>query len=449
MTIGGTGTITLTGTNTQSGGTTLLSGASILIAAVDALSGNTINSQGGSLGIASGITLSSLIVTGTTVTLTTDIITTGAQSYNNIVLAPTSNNLTTLQTTNSNIRINGTLDATVAKIQSILINAGTGEVTLGDSVGSIARPNKLTVTGSRIFILADILTGDKQEYNGATSIGDGTYIGKAFVKGFLFDSHYQYFEYAQNGQTSTIDYANNDPRNVRTLVSKDPTVTFNGTVDDVSSFTHTLLVAAIAANSTSARASSTMPVINFNNSVSQTIPLYGLNAQTIALVNNTSTPDLSVYVGQINVVDSVKTFSNQTFHSAAMTATSLTSGMVTFSVYDPTASVTFMLPPKSDGSGQINLLNPSSRDVLIINGSSNFKLMPNLSGGDSWSKGYQQNYALNYVGVAYSDNDRVVVSGKSNFLMAERPMQETAINDIGVEITCIDYDSEDGCRLDN
>jgi hypothetical protein len=108
-----------------------------------------------------------------------------------------------------------------------------------------------------------------------------------------------------------------------------------------------------------------------------------------------------------------------------------------------------MLPPKSDGSGQINLLNPSSRDVLIINGSSNFKLMPNLSGGDSWSKGYQQNYALNYVGVAYSDNDRVVVSGKSNFLMAERPMQETAINDIGVEITCIDYDSEDGCRLDN
>jgi autotransporter-associated beta strand protein len=397
MNIGGTGTITLTGTNTQSGGTTLSSGASVMIAAVNALSGNTIESNNGSLGIADGIVLSSLTVTGTTVTLTTDIYTTGAQSYNNIKLAPSADNLTTLQTVNSNIVINGTLDATVSKIQSILINAGTGEVTLGDSVGSIARPNKLTITGSRIFILADILTGDKQEYNGATSIGDGTYLGKAFVKGFLYDSHYQYFEYAQNGVMKPVDYSNNDPRNIRTLVSQDPTITFNGTVDDVSQFTHTLLVAAIAANATTALAASTMPVINFNSSISKSIPLYSINAQTVAAISGTNAPDLSRYFGQINVVGDVKTFYNQVFHAGTMTATSETlGGQVVFSVYDPNASILFLLAPKSDGSGQINLLNPGSQNSLLLNGSSNFRLTPNLTGADSWSKGFVEGYALNY-----------------------------------------------------
>ena len=382
MVIAGTGVITLTGTNTQAGGTQINDGASLMIASANALSGNQVQSNNGSFGMADGIVLSSLGITGS-VTLTSDIITSGAQSYGNVKLAPSSNNLTTLQTTNSNIRITGTLDATVGKIQSIAINAGSGEVTLGDSVGSIARPNKLTVTGSRIFILADILTGDKQEYNGATSIGDGTYLGRAFVKGFLFDSHYQYFEYMQAGSTSSIDYFNNDPRYVRTLVSKDPSVTFNGTVDDVSDYTHTLLVAAIAANVSSARVASTMPVINFNDSVSQVVPLYSLNAQTVATVG-ANNPDLSVYVGEINLVGNVTTYSNQVFRSASMTATaSSPGGNVVFSVFDPNASVSFILPINN---GQTSLVMPNSSDKLVVNGNTNLIGMS-----------YTQNRALGYV----------------------------------------------------
>jgi hypothetical protein len=236
------------------------------------------------------------------------------------------------------------------------------------------------VTGARIFILADILTGDKQEYNGATLIGDGTYLGRDFVKGFLFDSHYQYFEYTHAGAISSIDYLNNDPRYVRILVSKDPSVTFNGTVDDVKDYTHTLLVAAIAANVSSARAPSTMPVINFNNSVSQTVPLYSLNVQTVATVG-ANNPDLSAYVGQINLAGNVTTYSNQVFHSASMTASSGSAdGNVVFSVFDPKASISFILPIEN---GQTALVNLSSS--VVVNGNTN------LIGN------YKQNKALGYV----------------------------------------------------
>jgi mucin-19 len=344
---------------------------------VAALRGNTLNSNNGSFGIASNIVLSSLDITGS-VTLTTDIYTTGPQSYNNIRLAPSSDNVTTLETVNSDITITGTIDGTVGKIQSILVNAGTGKVTLGDSIGSIAMPNTLTITGSEVYILGDILTGDKQEYNGAIFIGDGTYIGKAFVRGFLFNSHSQYFEYAQSGASSTISYLNNDPRYVRTLVSKDPIVTFNGTVNDVSDFTHTLLVAAIAADATSALVSSTMPIVNFNDSVSQSIPLYSLNVQTIAAVANTNTPDLSVYVGVINIAGDIATFSNQTFRTASIPALS-GSQPISFSVYDPNASIAFRLPPNS----AIVVSNPN----IVINGQTNLS---------NFASGFTQNAALGY-----------------------------------------------------
>ena len=392
MVIGGTGEITLTGQNTQTGGTEIEDGASVVIASVNALSGNTVESNNGRLGIANGITLSSLSISGT-VTLTSDIYTSGAQSYNNIKLAASLNNQTTLQTQNSDIMIRGTLDGAVAKTQSIVINAGNGQVTLGDNIGSIARPERLVVTGSRIFILADILTGNTQTYNGAASIGDGTYIGKAFVKGFLFDSHRQYFDYTQPNSISSVKYKDNDPRYVRTLVSMDPTVTFNGTVDDVGNYIHTLLVAAIAPNEPSARASSTMPIINFNDAVSQTIPLYSLSAQTLVLNQNSTSPNLDIYVGKINLIGNVTTYSDQVFRAEQMNAGAKTlGGELVFSVVERSASVIFNLPMKSDNTG-INLINSNNgRDQLVINGLTNLN---NSLVGSSFSE-YTQNQSLGF-----------------------------------------------------
>jgi hypothetical protein len=166
-------------------------------------------------------------------------------------------------------------------------------------------------------------------------------------------------------------------------VSKDPSVTFNGVVDDVTDYTHTLLVAAIAANVSSARVPSTMPIINFNNSVSQTVPLYSLNAQTVATVG-ANNPDLSAYVGQINLVGNVTTYSNQVFHAAAMNVSSGSAGgSVVFSVFDPNASVSFILPISN---GQTLLINPNGSDRLVVNGNTNLIGMR-----------YTQNRALGYV----------------------------------------------------
>jgi hypothetical protein len=153
-------------------------------------------------------------------------------------------------------------------------------------------------------------------------------------------------------------------------------VTFNGTVNDVTDYTHTLLVAAIAANTTSALAPSTMPIINFNDSVSQSIPLYSLNAQTVAAATGTNNPDLTVYVGQINIAGNVTTYSNQVYHTASMPALTGSQPIV-FSVYDANASVSFLLPPAVNGI--------SSNPYITVNGQTNL---------GNWVSNFTKNPAL-------------------------------------------------------
>jgi autotransporter-associated beta strand protein len=395
MVIGGTGVITLTGTNTQAGGTTIENGASLMIGSTGALSGNRVNSNGGSLGIANGITLSSLDVTGT-VKLTTDINTTGAQSYGNIKLAPTAGNVISLNTINSNITINGTLDGVVDKIQSMVMNAGTGVVTLGDSIGSLARLNALTVTGSSIYILADILTATSQTYNGNVFIGDAAYLGRPRTIGFLLNSYRRYFEYQRGTLASSIDYFNADPAYIRTLISEDPSVVFNGAVNDVVADTHTLLVAAIAP--TLALAASSPPVIVYGQPVGSVAPLYSLNSQTA--VNQTVVPASSdsQYVGSISIVGGATTYSSQTYSAQSMTASATSAGgQVTFSVWDPAAKVNFILPTHStNGVEQINLYNANLAS-LVFNGSTNYDSAANTgTGANQWTPP-TLNKALGYV----------------------------------------------------
>jgi hypothetical protein len=166
-------------------------------------------------------------------------------------------------------------------------------------------------------------------------------------------------------------------------------VTFNGTVDDVGEYTHTLLVAAITPEQPTSR--STMPIINFNNAISQTIPLFSVNAQTHVLNPSSTTPNLNVYVGEINLTGNVTTYSDQVFRSALMNAGAQTAGSeLKFSVVDPTASVRFNLPMKADNSG-INLINSNGgRDALVINGATN---LSNTLVGTAFSD-FQQNQAL-------------------------------------------------------
>ena len=407
MVIGGTGTITLTGQNTQAGGTRIESGASVMIGATNALSGNRVTSDNGSLGIATGITLSSLDVSGT-VTLTTDIITTGAQTYDNIKFATSADRVSTLKTNNANITVSGTIDGVQNKMQSSVIDAGTGVVTLGDSIGSIARLNDFTVTGSRINILADILTGMNQIYNGPVYIGNASYIGKPAKVGFLYERSYvRYFDNDADTTIlgSSIAKLNDNPLYVRTLISVDPSITFNDTVNDTVPNTHTLLLAAISDQSVSASAGvaaiNNAASINFNAAVGDLAPLYSLNAQV--RVNLTQADGATSFIGQINTTDGVATYSDQTYRSNSMIAQAATrGGEVAFSVFDPQASITFNLPQQTpDNSncsgascGQLNLQNPGSLDSLRFDGNSNYLENQNIDGAGRWGSSAIANEAL-------------------------------------------------------
>ena len=144
--------------------------------------------------------------------------------------------------------------------------------------------------------------------------------------------------------------------------------------------------------------------INFNGAVGAVAPLYSLNAQV--RVNLAQADGASSYIGQINVRDEVSTYSDQTYRANSMLAqASLRGEAITFSIFDPRASITFNLPRQTaDNSGcsgascgQLNLQNPGSLDLLRFNGVSNYLNNQNMSGVGRWGSTAIANNALGYV----------------------------------------------------
>jgi hypothetical protein len=421
MNINGSGSVTisdgasirLAGTSSSYSGNTILGAASRVIAATNnAIGAGNIQSNGGEFGVASSVVLPRIVATGS-MTLVSSIDTVGAQSYGNLTLASTANGLNTsgsgtqtiaLRTSNANIQLNGSINGLVDKTQSLTIDAGTANVTIGGSTGNQARLEHLSVTGGRINILADILTSNSQTYNGAVYIGDASYIGQTPSVGFLFTTQYRrYFSYSGSGTSSSISHLNNDPIYVRTLVSEDPEITFNGTVNDTVANTHTLLLAAIAPTSSSTWSNASS--INFNQGVGNTAPLYSLNAQVI--VERSQADSLSAHIGSIQVRDGVETYSDQTYRANVMVARSSNQpGTVTFSVFDPNAAINYLLPVQTASNsscqgatcGRMNLQNPNHLDALVINGDNNYGgNQNNALGAGYWRAPATENNALGYV----------------------------------------------------
>jgi len=399
--LSGEGVITMAGINSYLGGTILNSGSSLVVANAFAIGVPNVRSNATALNpasfkVSSGFTLPFLNITGGTTQLMSDITTVGTQSYANLILATTGSGTTTLASNNANIVFNGLIDSANAKAQSLTVSAGTGSVLLGDSIGSVARLSRVFVTGRVIDILADILTADTQTYNGSVFIGDASYVGKTPKVGFLFNSRANYFEYSAAGVTSTISYLNRNPLFVRTLISEDPSVTFNGSVNDLVTSTHTLLVGAIATDNSTAQSNAAS--VTFAAPVGALSPLYSLNVQTVV---NAARPDLAAsYVGSIAVIGGVETFSSQTYRASVMTAQAATQpGNVVFSVYDPAATISYYLPTQNNG--QMNLQNPNSTDTLTINAVNNYAALPNSTGTNNWGARLIQGNALNYVPPAY------------------------------------------------
>jgi autotransporter-associated beta strand protein len=286
----GSGTLTISGRNTAYSGNTQINASRLHLANSRALGSGSVVTSGGGLSMDSSAELPSLNINGNVV-LHSDIYTTGAQTYNgNLEIAANGN--TRLETINSNISFNGTITAgsnSKGNLRSLLINAGTGTVTFNDRVGSdrglYANFNRvdtnlwtLNVRAARIEIKADIMTFENQIYTGAVFIGNN----------------------GNNGFT-------------RTLISVDPSIVFNGTVDDLILNTHTLKAMAIAVDN------SIIPTLEFNGDVGSTQALAAFTAITGTQLTTagSQTGDIgsnrATYNGTISIKGDVTTSGDQSY----------------------------------------------------------------------------------------------------------------------------------------
>ena len=274
ITKSGSGTLTLSGSNSFTGSVNITAGT--LSAANNNSLGSTPNliSSSGTFKTTSGVVLPSLTTSGA-ITLSSGIVSTGAQIYNNNVVVKAGSRATPaeISTTNSDISFKGTLKGEGnAKARSLNIDAGTGNVLFGDRVGyafndQVVNINntadsfyKLEVDANEITIKGDVMTYEEQIYNGDVLIGST----------------------ATNGTT-------------RTFLSMDPKVEFNGTVNDTVKGKHTLIAKAIEID----RGANSIPVVNFNSTVGRSTALAGYNGLTgYQVINrNYGTINNSVPVG--------------------------------------------------------------------------------------------------------------------------------------------------------
>ena len=291
----GLGVITMSGNNTLTGSINI-NGSSLILASLNATGGATVVSSGGTL--LATATLAQLTTNGA-ISLGSNIHTVGAQTYNGPVTLKLAN--TSLISDSANITFNNTLDAgagSYASTKSLVLTANNGAVTFNGDVGNAMATTsysgynayqanskniyRLDVNARNIALNADVTTFENQTYTGAIAVGD-------------------------NGKVGTD---NNGL--VRTLISTDPSITFDGTVDDTTANTHTLIVKAIAPPNTNQ-----MPVIDFRADVGVTKQLAELKAtvgmQDIGALIAVIDPNPNRFVGAINIAGNISTMRDQTY----------------------------------------------------------------------------------------------------------------------------------------
>jgi hypothetical protein len=236
------------------------------------------------------------------ITLDTNIFTTGNQTYNGPVTIDGGSVAQPLEikTQNADIVFNSTLSATsssFANQNSLKVNAGTANVTFNDAVGwnnwlgvnynynlLISSPSlyQLNVIANSIFINADITTFNKQRYYGAAVIGN-------------------------NGTNGTV----------RRLLSENPEILFDGTLDDQTANTNDLRIFAIAIVGGT-------PSVTFNGNVGSTKALKSLTVSTGVQNQAEVFTDISQnqngYVGTIALANgvSVTTLGNQIYNATSI-----------------------------------------------------------------------------------------------------------------------------------
>ncbi len=290
LTKSGNGILTLSGANEYTGNTTVASGGTLKLANASALSSSS------SVTVSSGGTLD---LNGYSLSNTLNLAGTGVSSvgalYNSSTSGITIGGIITLGGTASitslgNITFNNAIRGVNGQNYSLTLTATGKTITLNGLIGEDptaykgstgANPYALNVTAGLIQINNDITTNQNQTYTGAVEIGD-------------------------NGSNGTI----------RTLLSLNPNITFNDTVDDLVRNTHTLNVKAVRQSGGAGT-----PEINFLGNVGNTKPLYAVSAvamydptPSIAYGNVPGTYDTSAnYTGTITIGGKFNTELDQNF----------------------------------------------------------------------------------------------------------------------------------------
>ncbi|QDD12031.1 GLUG motif-containing protein [Candidatus Methylopumilus rimovensis] len=234
--------------NTYSGGTNIAPKSTLGVYSNNAIGTGPINSSNGNFGTYTDVVLPDLTVNGQ-ITLMTDIKTTNDQIYNDAVIVPSANysggNLsTTIESTQGNIQFMSTLNSDASKYTSlqqpswVYIKAIKGSVTFNDSVGhplagasgaaiySNNNMDNLDVAANNIYMNADAVTLNSQTYT-----ADNVWIG----------------DNGTNGLT-------------RTMLSVDPSVIVNGSINDASPQNiHSLRMLALS------QSPSIIPYIRYGN----------------------------------------------------------------------------------------------------------------------------------------------------------------------------------------
>jgi filamentous hemagglutinin family protein len=217
----------------------------------------------------------------------------GDQVYKSSVIL---NHDTTLTTSGIYARVYllGSVDGAAYKSQSLTVSS-TKTFILGD-VGRNNQINALTVTSKNIYLFADVHTYLSQTYNGDVWIGDGTNILSAIGSNLAAGMNGVRNSYLYNLKNSDFNYSYrqwksnvtaNNPSLIRTLISDDPHITFNGNLNDYIDYkvkdqkalTHTLLVGALSTSWWDTSVTVKQGSGNVNR-------LYSINIQTGYIPNN-------------------------------------------------------------------------------------------------------------------------------------------------------------------
>ena len=316
----------------------------------------------------------------------------GSQVYKSSVVL---NHDTTLTSTGiyAGVYLLGSVEGASSKSQSLTISSKNTYI--AGNVGFANQINDLTVTSENIYLFADVRTYRSQTYNGDVWIGDRSNLPSALsalgalatgingvTSSVLGALDYSVFNYNFRQWHSFIKTSN--ASRLRTLVSEDPSITFNGHLNDYSSTpTHTLALAAISNNWET-------PTITFNFGSGDTNRLYSINVQTMwTWDRNTSFGQVN-FNGQRMLTKTDQTYRTQNMNSMARNYVPI--------IDMPPGKLTVLLPNGtfnmqqfgiSNGStaGNVKILITSTASIANLSPTSSVKSegKPTASSGDTFT----------------------------------------------------------------